>query len=399
MKRYVYALALTALAGVSFAAIGPGKGLPASWTFSADKGYGTVGIARNGASAMCVECHTANPSQTLMQISDNGALTFDNTITVNGGSHFVINKAADANVYGTTHSGGGHAGSFGDAARDAGEYLRGAPWTNGGNSKFGSGTALTSVTELGVGFAVGTADMICESCHSLVQNVSNGANVTTGDNDLLLGVYLDNQKDGLCTGCHAQDEAATGRQAFHAINNLKNFNGAARKFHHVMTGDTIDPWNDYAGGIDTQRWAPSFSTILGQGWCTTTNKFKSDATSRGTAQTIASPDTTTPTFRDKCNITGTGTLADTVPFTLGDIRITSAANPVNCSNCHRPHNAQTAAGAHIFRLGNNTMSFPGQPAAGDWANDLYKGIRRQADTTGKIYGEYRALCMGCHVGY
>ena len=33
------------------------------------------------------------------------------------------------------------------------------------------------------------------------------------------------------------------------------------------------------------------------------------------------------------------------------------------------------------------------------ATDPAFGIRRQADTTGNVYGEYLPLCAGCHLGY
>jgi hypothetical protein len=70
-----------------------------------------------------------------------------------------------------------------------------------------------------------------------------------------------------------------------------------------------------------------------------------------------------------------------------------------CVSCHRPHNAETTAGAFILRRGTVADGF----AAGNAANTADGGISRQSDVdttyANKIYGEYVPLCKGCHQGY
>jgi hypothetical protein len=404
MKRstIVLAGALSLTAGAAFAALGPQWGLPQNWSMTAATGYGTqTGVNGNPASAMCVECHTVNPSDRILQVSQGGSVLIDRT-NVNWGTHAVMNvQAGAANApWGVTNSGGGFTGGFGGAARDGGQYYRGGVWTSLATSKYqGTPAALTTVLEGGAGFATATSDLICESCHNIVINTA-----TAADNDLLVGTYDDNVNDGICTGCHAQNELPAGRAAFHGNDNLPAFAGTAtRKRHHAMTGDLLRNGVGYYGsqGADSLMWAPSASDRLLTAWCTTPY---------ATLTAPAPLDLTTGVaiaFRDACNVAGQGTRAYTAVAALGDITPT-AANAVNCSNCHRPHNAKSGTGAFILRMGDTSKgNFVGNPGAlkfaGLTATSRFYGLRRQVDVdpsyAAKVYQEYRPLCAGCHYGY
>jgi hypothetical protein len=371
-------------------------------------GYGTqAGLNGNPGSAMCVECHTVNPSDRILQVSQGGTgLTVDTTVA-NRGTHAVMNQQSGASnaPWGVTNSGGGFIGGFGNAPRDGGQYYRrgttgtGANWASLATSKFqGTAANLNTVLEGGTGFAVATSDLICESCHNLVVNTAN----SVPDNDLLVGYYRDNQDDRLCTGCHAQDETATGRQGFHTNDELPAFAGTtARKRHHVMTGDTLT--NTYYGatGVSSTMWAPSASDLLLQAWC---------ASPYSTQTAPTALDLTTGAailFRNACNVAGQGSRAFGSVAALGDITPT-ANNAINCSNCHRPHNARSTAGGFILRQGDTSKGdFAGNVGAGKFAGQtnasIYYGLRRQSDVgdyqAAKVYQEYRPLCAGCHYGY
>jgi hypothetical protein len=408
MKRstIVLAGALSLTAGAAFAALGPQFGLPQGWAMTNTTGYGTQTVNGNAASAMCVECHTVNPSDRILQVSQGGGVAIDTT-AVNRGTHAVMNvQSGAANApWGVTNSGGGFVGGFGNAARDGGQYYRrgttgtGTNWTSGATSKFqGTPAALTTVLEGGAGFAVATSDLICESCHNLVINTATG-----GDNDLLVGNYDDNIDDRICTGCHSQDETPPGsRQAFHANDNLPAFAGnTVRKRHHVMTGDLLTNTLYGTTGVSSTMWAPSASDRLLAAWC---------ATPYATLAAPAALDLTAGAaiaFRDACNVAGSGTRAYSAVAALGDITPTGAA-AINCSNCHRPHNAKSASGAFILRMGDTSKGdFVGNVGSGKFngltnASRFY-GLRRQSDvgdfTAAKVYQEYRPLCAGCHYGY
>jgi hypothetical protein len=368
-------------------------------------GYGAqTGVNGNPGSAMCVECHTVNPSSRINSPSQKGTLVVSRTNAAHQGSHFVMNVQAGATnaPWGITSSGGGFPGGYTNAQRDGGQYFRGGAWASGGFSKFNTGTALASATEPAGGFTAGdaaTKDLICESCHNLVRNTVN----SVPKNKLLLGVYEEHVADGICTGCHAQSEAAAGRQAFHANDMLAAFAGTnVRKRHHVMTGDTLNLTNYGATGASSIMWAPSASTRLHATWCTT--KFANLASGFTDLDLTAGVGIA---FRNVCNVAGSGTRAYTDVRTYGDIDPTGA-NAVNCSNCHRPHNAMSSAGAFILRLGSTAKGdFGGNVGSGKFAGtnntNIMYGLRRQVDvgdhSATKVYRDYAPLCAGCHHGY
>lgn len=432
MKRVsrVLACALALAAAPALAAINPSSpGLPQNWSmeagtgyFSANgQGYGTqTGLNGNPSSAMCVECHSVNPSPHVLAPAERSSYyPFDFTTNqlvdprgTNGqnfwGTHAVMNVLATGatDPWGVTNSGGGFSGGFGTQPRDNGEYMRKDAWDTDGQTGFGESKYNVGTTALQDDIASNItswadADMICESCHNILVNVANpNYNTTNIVNKLLLAEYDDNTDDTLCVGCHGAGTGNAGATYadFHANDNLANFDKSARKRHHVLTGDTLsstnyDPDNNPATN-DSIMWAPSFSDKLDASWCSTPYA----AITPG----ITLADGTTVKFRGACNVSGVGTRSSS--NTAGDI-VNVDANTINCSNCHRPHNAMTQSGAFIFRTGNGG-DYPGQAGtSGTTLNtsDMDYGIRRQSDvgdwTTTKIYGEYQNLCDGCHQGY
>lgn len=404
MRKYQILLAgaLAAAAGSAYAAMGPTQfGLPINWTMTPTVGYGAAtGVAGNGASAMCVECHTVSPSDRILDVSNRAAgdVRRDNANTL--ASHFVMNVGSGI---GATNSGGGFLSGFG-GIQDNGKYLRGGAWSAGPTylSKFSNGATLTSAYEGVVSAA--NAGMICESCHNIINNVVGANDQGAADNDLLLGVYEDNRQDAICRGCHLNDEAAAN-SVFHTTNsNLPSFsNPPARKRHHVLTNDTILAANYGLTGVSSLMWAPSFSDKLATEWCT--QKYLSGINPAPLA------DGATATYRGLCNVAGSGTRVLATVAAQGDISPANV-NDLNCTNCHRPHNAGTFSGAFILRPGkvvdSTDQTLIAYPAGNTSATHpvgtpkLFQ-VRRQSDVGdyagNKIYQEYRILCAGCHYGY
>ncbi len=409
MKRLTILLAgaAVATAGSALAAINPAApGLPQNWTMTGTQGYGSTAavvgaLNDNPASAMCVECHSVNPSLHITApATPSGG--YDPTRANDRGSHAVMNTLAvttRTDPRNTTNSGGGFLGGFGGGPRDAGEYMRAAAWGmsggSGGVSKYNISNHASGKIVSVLGTGVGTTptwaqvDMVCESCHNVVMN--------RGDR-MVLADYADNGTDVLCVGCHASgtDKGAEGitYTAFHGNGALRSFNAVLRKRHHVVTGDTLaaifyDPDTNFHTN-DSRMWAPNFTDRLGTGTYGTFN-----------------PDTTvaygaTVAFRNRNNVSGVGTR--NAALAAGDIA--ASGSTITCANCHRPHNAMNGAGAFILRTGSG-VAFP-NPSVGAnaaAAGSAGYGLRRQSETGdhsaigAKIYGEYGPLCQGCHSGY
>lgn len=407
-----------ALAGINPLAPGlPGQALLGDtaddWTMTDTKGYGAELVEGNGASAMCVECHSVNPSRYVIEPAELGDYsTTANTYVIargasnadagNWGSHTVTNAlVGTVGVFGYSNSGGGFSGGFA-GARNNGEYLKLTAWANNGVSKYGNGGSGVTAPDSWVAtvdtIANADADMICESCHNVLRNTANPDGTGSGNaNKLLLGLYDDNSNDSICVACHSgtgNETVSTGYAQFHANGNLMAFNGSSRKRHHVLTGDNFTNYG--TAGYDSTMWAPKFSNKLTSGWCGTDAFAPSPSPAPTTYATSAVAE-----FRGECNVSGVGTRSS--GSLLGDI-VAVNATTILCVNCHRPHNAKSESGAFIFRSSVVADTFPGAAGtSGVAAGDLAYGIRRQADvgnwTATKIYGEYVPLCNGCHQGY
>lgn len=399
-------MALPAVAGIN--PLDPG--LPQGWasaTYGVNIGDATVlpgtitgaaattklSVLDSYSSAMCVECHSRNPSDRITAPSDQaGGLAV--TKATHQGSHFVVGQGL------VTATGGGVTVA---GVRNDGGYEKLSLWLPGGTagkglSKYGSKAATFADNDILNAQAVQIpGDITCESCHNILVN--------RGD-QLLLGAYANGTTsaavgtegaarngDQMCVACHGNGvETYAG---FHANGNLRNFNNTARKRHHVLTdlgGAMADDMVDAAfynpdgdpGGIatnDSVMWAPNYSYEIGNGGVF--NAWVYD-------RTVANDGSEAYAFRNRWNVTGAGTLAQAIA--TGDIPTTTE---IMCVSCHRPHNAETLAGAFILRRGIQADGY----ASGNAAS----GIQRQRDFnatfTQKIYGEYVPLCKGCHSGY
>lgn len=369
-------------------------GLPQAWTFATNDGYGAIAATYNNASAMCVDCHTVNPSKLIYTPSDaTGGPTIDPASTAMRGSHTVMNALMTGKTLFTyTNSGGGFPGGYGPGPHDDGSYMKGSAWTGlaGGatmESKWNTATALplASGYEVTNSVNVGNAGLICESCHNIRRNTGNSA--------MLLGAYADNGADTLCLQCHTH--GTNTYASFHTNDKLAGFAGVlARKRHHVLTGDTFTVAN-YGTGNNSVMWAPTFSDKVVGAWCTT--PYTTQAAATDLTGAVVS-------FRNECNVSGVGARLNTA--VTGDI-VPLSASDIKCTNCHRPHNAMSGGGAFILRTGANAgTDYAGNAGGSGQAlgDNIGWGIRRQNDvgTYGigsKIYGEYNVLCNGCHQGY
>lgn len=409
IKILTMGLAVGLTASLALAAINPlAPGLPgqlnapaapATWAVTAGRGYdaAATALAGNPASAMCVECHYTNPSVRAMGLTGTGDV-FEGGTTYNvdratmTGSHTVM-----ASV-GFTNSGGGFLGGASAGPRTGREYMKATTWSTGAYSKYGSGAAYATVTAPGSG----DPDLICESCHNVLINSGN---------QLLVGTYDNQLDDTMCVNCHAAAATTQDYAGFHQNGNLPAFGSSAaqaaitglvgRKKHHVLNKNTTAGWRDMvntaaagpynpdslATTSDSVMWAPSYTKELGTG---AYNGWTYDSTVAEGSEYK---------FRNLVNVTGTGTLAQALA--AGDIptdgNATTPANSLLCVSCHRPHNAETSAGAFIFRNGTGSVVAPIYSAV------TADGLTRQADvgnyTGTKVYGEYKNLCNGCHAGY
>ncbi|NOY46602.1 MAG: hypothetical protein GXP50_14300 [Deltaproteobacteria bacterium] len=356
-------LGLLGAGAVAHAAINPADpGLPAA------EAYGERGIPNNGASAMCVECHTENP-------------------TPGKGTHFVLNALTGS--LRTTHSGGG----WPEAAwgvRDSGEFFKISPWLedewgNGGSSKYGDSDTWESVVYTGGDpviaaeacrpeanpAAMGSLELICESCHNLRANVEGRYNLLA---KVTSSPVPDDTVEGghapLCVGCHGflyQDDGGEANSLHSNWNDPRNFSLAAGRRrgnnekhyiggkpyprnHHVMTGDAIDIPLAEAG------------LLL-----------------RDVA--VLSPDLVSKPIRTDWR---KGTMPIR-PVALAPITLPSDPSNLHCVTCHAPaHGGEPSMGAAILR----GVDLQGK--------DSGFGIDRIFD--GKEWGRYAdyRFCGNCH---
>ncbi len=355
------AAALALVPAVAAAAINPADpGLPPA------DAYGERGIPNNGASALCVECHTENPRPGF-------------------GTHFVMN--ALTGTLRTTHSGGG----WDEAAwgvREAGEFFKITPWLdvdrgNDGSSKYGDTDTWESVVYVGgdpvvaaeaarpetSAAAMADLELICESCHSLRVNVEGRYNLLA---KVTSSPTPDDTVEGgtapLCVGCHGflyQDDPANAIQSNwndprnvslaagrRRGNNERHYIGGKPypRNHHVMTGDAVDVPLAEAGLLvrDVKVLSPGLvNKPIRTDWRGGTMPIRSTA--------------------------------------LPPIVLPSDPLNLHCVTCHAPgHGGEPSMGAAILR---------GEDLRG---KDAGVGIDRIAD--GKAWGRYydQNFCGRCH---
>lgn len=262
------ALALIIVAGVATAGMNPARsGLPRVTTVFGGS------YDNNNYSAVCVVCHTRNPSA---RTSDTTGL----------GSHFIFGGA------------GLLTGNTGAEKLTAWSGTGGS----GGLSRYGKTGDNVNVTGV-------TGEMICESCHNMLRN--------TGVNKLLANDNETTDPSALCEGCHAR----TGPG------------------HHLMTGET------------------------------------------GTIPPVHALSTADDIFVRNSPLAGSEV---TYP----------ASNAINCRSCHKPHDAQTQAGARILKRGYRT----GDNAAvqGDGVTGMERTTENSINPGTPIVKDFEPLCNACH---
>jgi len=230
----------------------------------------------NSYSAVCVACHTRNPSA---RTPDAAGL----------GSHF---------IFGGTGLLTGNTGV---------EKL--TAWVTGGLSKYGK--TGDNVNVVGT-----TGEMICESCHNMLRN--NGrSKVLASDNEAT-------DPSALCEGCHARTGAG----------------------HHILT--------------PSPPTYPETSTLH--------------------AGTLSSADSY---YVRNIPLAGSEVTYPPIP-----------ANAINCRSCHKPHDAQTQAGARILKRGYRT----GDNAAvqGDGVTGMERTTENSINPGTPIVKDFEPLCNACH---
>lgn len=225
LSRYALLLIVCSAAWASTAGAGLRTnhldGRPASqyplYGLAQSKGYGAANpaVLENGASAMCVDCHTASPVRNANPDVALFPATYPHR-ALRAGSHFAIHFDGTAV----------RLSQYTEAARP----LRTSAWPSGGRSKFAKpappAANAASVNDLLVPTTWDQrGELICESCHSLVRNVAGG-------NNLLETSLPAADPSLLCQGCHTIE--AGGPPG-----------------HHPLTGDTVagDPANAVAHAL------------------------------------------------------------------------------------------------------------------------------------------------------
>lgn len=362
-------LALTLGWGFATAGINPANpGLP--WVVSANmasgEGYasGLDNATNNAGSIMCVDCHGRNPSNKLTGDSAD-----------QWGTHWVTSDFQDTSSHGGYPGGGG--------AATVGKYMHAGPWSgsastalvSSGSSKYGdrTGNAISSVTP-GAGTFDNTYQMICESCHSIVNNV--------GPKKLLAaaGANLDNTAGAfLCVGCHGDMQNDFNNEPLY-------FSAAGVQDHHVnvMTGEVA---TYYEGAVTPTTSDRDMGRIDNTYYVAKRMWAFSRGTAGGLPRNIECATANTP---------------GTVCGNNGDIGSFTAAN-FNCNFCHRPHSAVSSTGALILQsgiTGNYTFGLlSSSPANGNAPMVLQRTQGNPSDVANKLVQDDAGLCAGCHPSY
>lgn len=352
----------------AFAGLNPARpGLPAA------NAWAVTGIANNQSSAMCVDCHNANPLENRTAARYTTWQTSHNAFK---GTHYVGLA---------TNSGGGITAATPPLTpRVNSQYFMLGNWDGrtGQVSKYGTsdapytsyvtdGTLIRNATvDTGAGGSFDTREIICESCHSIVVNEAGGRNLLGG------AVYLPaNSTTGkvtgttavgtaFCEGCHGDMTRADAP----ANNEVDGSN------HHVVNmvnAVTLPNQITDAKANNQLLWAPG-RTATGP------DRAMSTAPAYGTIeeQEIA--------YR----ILGSW---------VGGVAVKQAGGLFNCSDCHAfGHGGRTDTGARILRSGRTTEVGYN---TGTGIDRLETMIVRN-DTSGAltVFRNDAGYCNGCH-GY
>lgn len=380
----VVTLSLAALVGVAAAGINPASyGLPpVTFTSGAatDNLFYNVAVTVPGkqASAMCVKCHTRNPSHRTQYRATAG---IDYV-----GSHFVTRTFTD------TNPGGGYP--------DSDKGVRSAPIYMADNTAGALGANFVGVPKYGalvggvpdntINRAIGTypgtsAQIICESCHNIIRNIgpakliaqgfANGA-ATSG-----AGINTKGTTDPhLCIGCHGRmDSGVNAEWKLHPDAAGSTWVGTQ---HHRNTSAT----SVYAGSgtplnpADMGTMAAAYYTPVQQMWAVGPGSLTG---SRALNYTSAPPP-----------------LGRISPMNDNN-QIMPSTGRLVCTNCHRAHNADSSAGATILMRGSMAPIASNRIGTGTLPTDnntTYWGVRRMSDKGGRsaAFDTTNPHCLACH---
>lgn len=391
-------LGVLAFVGAAFAGINPASpGLPVvdtSLTGTDNNFYSSLGsaIPANYGSVMCVACHTRNPAARTLYRTNKTNWNYV-------GSHFVTRNFAD------TAKGGGYTDGTSpkNVRRGTNIYIADNATVgtmtiaNGwyGAPRYGKLTAGAIDSDFvadGV-TAIGTsaAQMICESCHSIVKNIgpakllaiafANGASNAT----YIGGVGTDTKgtvTPTLCIGCHGRMDAGVDAEwQYHPIQGGVTWAGT---HHHRNSLGTTGLGVYFGSGTPTAshdmgRLDPAYYTPAVQMWAAGPGLLASGG------RTI--------------QWTGGRMLASIVDN--NQIMPTSTGSQLLCTNCHRGHNADSSAGATILMRGDLAISSAtliGNHAVPAAASTAYTGVYRMQDPGGRdaMVNSTNAMCLACH---
>jgi hypothetical protein len=385
-------LGALAFAGAAFAGINPANpGLPVvdtSLTGTDNNFYASLGAAipANYGSVMCVACHTRNPA----------ARTLYSTTKANWnyvGSHFVTRNFAD------TAKGGGYTDGTSpkNTRRTTNLYVAdnntNMTIANGwyGAPRYGKLTAgvidSDFVADGGTAIGASAAQMICESCHSIVKNIGPAKLLATAfaNGAATSGVGSDTKgtvSSTLCIGCHSRMTAGVS---------------AEWQYQPVVTGVTWAGTQHHRNSLGTT----GLGVYFGSGTPTASHDMgRLDPTYYTPAvQMWAAGPGLLPSGGRVIQWTGPRMLASITDN--NQIMPTSSGSQLLCTNCHRGHNADTSAGATILMRGDLAISSStliGSNAVPTGASTAYTGVYRMEDAGGRstMIKSTNAMCLACH---
>lgn len=369
---------LAALAGINPAS----SGLPDVTLTTGDNNFYNISqtVPGNRASVMCVACHTRNPA---------ARTPFRNT---NGfgyvGSHFVTQFTND------TSEGGGYADGSGTKTRAnriaGGIYMAdnnpanmtiANNWYGLPRYAYDNGGALANTVDP----QAQAAQMICDSCHSIVRNLGTAKLLATGfanggttTSTALMGVP-GTTTPVLCIGCHGNMEAYINAEwQYHPVG-ATAWGGT---HHHRNTPGTAVYLGNAAGTSITNmaQMDPAdyneVSTTVYQMWAAGPGGLTAARATNWTSN----PERVKPIFADN-----------------GMIAPRAGNNGLLCTNCHRAHNADSSAGATILMRSTDVTAMRSGTIATD-NNSAWRGLTRIADAGGRAaaFSNTNPLCLACH---
>jgi hypothetical protein len=352
--------------------------------------YSSVGTAVNGklGSVMCVACHTRNPGARTAYRVAKGNYNYM-------GSHFVTRTFAD------TAKGGGYLDGTAPKnvrrstdvyiADNAGQQNAGSMTVANnwyGAPRFGriNGAVIDNTSNITSPVGALAAQMICDSCHSIVNNIgpakllasgfANGSNAAFVSGTETKGTVTPT----LCMGCHGDMDSA--------INAEWQYNPVATGVTWVGTQHHRNTLGSTGAGLYFGSVTP-YSTNMAA-------MLRADYTA--VQQMWAA---------------GPGTLVDHTPIAYTGARmktindnnqIRPTAAQLLCTNCHRAHNADSSAGATILMRGDLAISATtliGTATVPTGLTNAGSGLYRMADAgsgsgRGSAFNSTNALCLACH---